>query len=246
MGGEIYIAGDFQRRAHPVDAGIKRRFPEQYEAWKRKESGSHIIGMPLSKWPMATPGMIRELESVNVFSVEDLASVSDYNVQNITDGRTIREKAIAWLKSATEGAAAMQYAAENLRLREEMAELRKMVHASVGNSHEDERPPLSSRAVARLAENREKNTQYKAASRRRKKAKASGWTPERRAKQAEVFKARIAAKKAGVADESSWDNRQMSSKTHDKTCSYQFAKCLEYYSKIVRHTGRLCHRGRHQ
>src|SRR6267154_5920257 len=48
----IYIAGDSLSAAtHPVDAGIRARFRDQYEAWKRKKSGSHINGMPLSKWP---------------------------------------------------------------------------------------------------------------------------------------------------------------------------------------------------
>lgn len=163
----IHIVGDSTAATHPVDAGIIARFRDQYEAWKRKESGSHIVGMPLSKWPMSTPGMMRELEALNIFSVEDVASVSDGNIQNLTNGRAIREKAIAWLKSATDGAAVMKYAAEANRLREEVAELREVVRSlGVGGDTNKNKP--------------------------HKQHKRTPWTEERRAKQAATIAARNA------------------------------------------------------
>src|ERR1700730_17658554 len=123
----IHTAGDPTTASHPVDAGIKARFRDQYEAWKRNETGSHIKGTPIRKWPMATPGMVRELEALHIFSVDDLAIVSDGNIQNFTDGRAWRERANAWLKSATDGAAVMRYASEAERLREEVTELRAQI-----------------------------------------------------------------------------------------------------------------------
>jgi hypothetical protein len=158
----IHIVGDSTAATHPVDAGIIARFRDQYEAWKRKQTGSHINGMPLSKWPISTPGMVRELESLNILSVEDLAAVSDGNIQNLTNGRAMREKAIAWLKSSTDGAAVMKYAAEANRLREEVAELRKMISSLGGNANDSDKHP-NPRAA---------------------------WTAERRAKQAATIAAR--------------------------------------------------------
>jgi len=124
----IHIAGDpLSAATHPVDKGIIARFREQYEKWKRdKTEGAHE-GTPLSKWPMATPLMIKEMENLNIFSIEDLAAVSDANVSNFTEGRAIREKAIAWLETAKDAAASMRYAAEAQRLRDEMEELKKQV-----------------------------------------------------------------------------------------------------------------------
>jgi hypothetical protein len=171
----IYIAGDpLSAATHPVDATIIARFPEQYNSWKSKKSGSHIVGMPLSRWPMATPGLIKELEFLNIYSVEDLAAVSDGNIQNVTDGRAIREKAVAWLASAKDGAAAMRYAAENARLREEMAELRKAI-LSMGGTVGEPKPPRVQRA---------------AKPRVKKNARKSAWTQERRKAASKAAKAR--------------------------------------------------------
>lgn len=134
----LYVAGDpLSAPANPLDETMKARFRDQYDAWKRKESGVHIVGMPLKKWPMAMPSLIRELESLNIFSVEDLAAVSDFNTQNISDGKAWREKAAAWLASATDGAAVMRYAAEATRLREEVAELKKLIQSLGGDSKKE-------------------------------------------------------------------------------------------------------------
>lgn len=177
----LFIAGDpLSAATHPVDEKIKARFSEQYEKWKRDKSGAHIVGMPLSKWPMATPGMIKELEFLNVLSVEDLASISDGNVSNITEGRALREKAIAWLASAKDGAAAMRFAAENQRLRDEVADLRKTVEKFVG----DGKTP----GIDRSSQKYWKNPVEKP----RKPKRKSAWTPERRAAASEAMKARHA------------------------------------------------------
>lgn len=182
----LFIAGDpLSAATHPVDDGIKARFREQYEKWQRDKSGAHIVGMPLSKWPMATPGMIKELEFLNVLSVEDLASISDGNISNITEGRALREKAIAWLASAKDSAAAMRFAAENQRLRDEVADLRKLVTGNAANESGDVTvllpPPQQGRKkiVKKL---------------RRK----SSWTPERRAAFGAAMK--VAKEAKAVAD----------------------------------------------
>lgn len=136
----IQIAGDqFSAAVHPVGVAIwgtdkaEDRFPEAYERWKRK--GNMVVnGTPLSKWPLATPSFIKEMEFINVFSVDDLASIADVHLDRIADGRQWRDRALAWLKSAKDGAAAAKYAAENERMREEMAELRAMVDRLQGDA----------------------------------------------------------------------------------------------------------------
>jgi hypothetical protein len=197
----LYVVGDAGTAAsHPVDAGIIARFPDQYEAWKRKETGSHIKGVPLSKWPMSSPSMIRELEGVNVFSVEDLAAVSDGNIQNFSNGRALREMAIAWLKSAKDGAAAMKYAAENERLRDDLkqamarlAELEK--HVGIKPRQRDRFPPQHFHPAIDEAEKRASTP------RKKKNASKSAWTPERRKAAGErLAKARLARRPAAVQE----------------------------------------------
>lgn len=199
----LYVVGDSGTAAsHPVDAGIIARFRDQYEAWKRHETGSHIKGVPLFKWPMASPSMIRELESVNVFSVEDLAAVSDGNVQNFTNGRALREMAIAWLKSATDGAAAMKYAAENERLRDDLkAALARL--ADVERHVGIESPQGSHRKrLERLERIYKPDSEAgphpretldpvpKSVKRAKKGRRKSAWTPERRKAMSDAVKAR--------------------------------------------------------
>lgn len=190
----VHVAGDpLSAAAHPVDAGIIARYREQYEKWKRGKDESNIVGTPLSKWPMATPNLIRELEFLNVFSVEDLVNVSDANVQNFTDGRALREKAIAWLAAAKDTAAAMRYATDNQKLRDEMAELRKLVTANGGE------PTKLPKAYAKLAKPR------KASKPKRRK---SAWTPERRAAQSAAMKAMTAQRNELVKElHAKWDPR---------------------------------------
>src|ERR1700730_1495164 len=70
----IQIAGDqFSAAVHPVDAAIIERFEEAYAKWKRK-GHVQVNGTPLARWPLATPSFIKEMEFLNIFSVDDLAS----------------------------------------------------------------------------------------------------------------------------------------------------------------------------
>lgn len=183
----ICIAGDSLSAAtHPVDAGIIARFHDHYTAWKSKRAGSHIVGTPLSKWPMGTPGLIKECEFLNIYSVEDLGAVSDGNVENLSNGRAIREKARAWLKSATDGAAAMKYAAEAARLREEVAELKALMLNSGIEGPKPKRAYTNHDApeVDTIPPN---VRQTKA---KKKDGRRAAWTPERRAAAAEAARAR--------------------------------------------------------
>lgn len=124
----IVVAGDMLNVAtHPVTEEIKRRFATQYDAWKARRVEQHIEGTPLKNWPMIPAIRIAEFNSLNIFSVEHLAAVSDTNIHKLADGRTWRAKAQAWLDSAKDNGAAAKYAADNERLKEEIAELRKQV-----------------------------------------------------------------------------------------------------------------------
>lgn len=156
----INIAGDqFSAAVHPVDTAIIDRFEEAYAKWKRKGHQA-VNGTPLVKWPLATPSFVKEMEFLNIFSVDDLASVADVHLDRIADGRQWRDRAAAWLKSAADGAVASRYAAENARLREDVAELHKRLDGLAGDKPQKaKRKPMSpekrAEAGARLKAGRE-------------------------------------------------------------------------------------------
>jgi hypothetical protein len=140
----INVAGDqFSSAVHPVDEAIIDRFEEAYAKWKRKGQ-MHVSGTPLAKWPLATPRFIKEMEYLNIFSVDDLAAVADVNLDRFENGRQWRDQATAWLRSAKDGALAAQMAAENHRLREQLAGLAEKVETLMGvKSAKARRKPMS-------------------------------------------------------------------------------------------------------
>lgn len=138
----IVVAGDMLNVAtSPVTEELKVRFSTQYEAWKQKRIELHIEGTPLKNWPMIPAIRIAEFNAVGIFSVENLSAVADTNLGRLVDGRIWREKAIAWLASAKDNGAAAKYAAENERMRNDMAEMQKKIDELVAASQEERRGP---------------------------------------------------------------------------------------------------------
>jgi hypothetical protein len=148
----IHVAGDALSVAvHPVNEAIKARFEEAYSKWKSK-GRALVNGTPLAKWPLATPSFIKEMEFLNILSVDDLASVADVHLDRIADGRAWRDRAAAWLKSAADGAAAARYAAENHRLREDLKALSaRLAQLEKAKPAAKARPPKRRRPAARPA-----------------------------------------------------------------------------------------------
>jgi hypothetical protein len=181
----IQIAGDMLSAAVvPVDDAVKSRFAEAYESWSKKRT-HRVSGMPLEKWPLASVVMVKELQAMNIYSVEDLAAVSDSNITNIPEGRAWRAKAATWLKAAADTAVATKYAAENERLRADLAELRAQIEAAgvklgaPGESGKIRQNPAKSAARAKVA-------------------RKMSLSPEERARRSDQMKAMIAAKNAAA------------------------------------------------
>lgn len=124
----LITAGDMlSAPVHPVTREIIERFSDQYERWKRTRSNDHIDGTPLREWPQASKGFVMELAALNIRSVEDLAAVSDGNIQRLTDGRVWRAKAQAWLATSKDAGEAAKYAARSERQDEEIADLKRQL-----------------------------------------------------------------------------------------------------------------------
>jgi hypothetical protein len=104
----------------PVEDKHRDRWPESYAAFKRGEMHAQS-GTPLEHWPVVTTSQVYEMKALSIFSVEDVASLSDGNIGKIGPmGRELREKAKAFIDLAKGGAVASVQAAE-------IAELKAMV-----------------------------------------------------------------------------------------------------------------------
>lgn len=77
----------------------RMRFPRHYEAFlKRQEQKAHD-GMPLSMWPAMPDSTAEELKYLNIFTVEQLATLADTYVGKIPNGQKWKARAEEFLKS---------------------------------------------------------------------------------------------------------------------------------------------------
>ncbi len=108
----------------------KKKYPKAWEEFQRGESQG-FTGTPLEQWPQITRAQVKESKYFECHTVEQLAGLTDSHCQKMGMGfRELREKAKAYLGVAESTAVATAQAAENDRLRQEMAELRAMIAES--------------------------------------------------------------------------------------------------------------------
>jgi hypothetical protein len=107
----VYVKVDYVRIKHlgekdeifrPAHDGDKRRFKRQWEAYECGEEAAPI-GTPLSVLFPNNPEIIKNLEFDKVITVEQLASLTDTQIQNIgLGGRQFTDRAKAFLASSTD------------------------------------------------------------------------------------------------------------------------------------------------
>jgi hypothetical protein len=103
------------------------RWPAHYAAYKRNEQRA-TTGTPLEHWPPMTASRVAELKALNIFSVEELASVTDGDLPRLgMGGRALREQAKAYIDTAKEGAAASKLASENAELKSRIERLEALM-----------------------------------------------------------------------------------------------------------------------
>jgi hypothetical protein len=76
----------------------RMRFPRHYEAFKAKQEQKAHDGTPLALWPAMPDSTADELKYINVFTVEQLATLSDTYVGKMPNGHSWKAKAIEFLK----------------------------------------------------------------------------------------------------------------------------------------------------
>ena len=106
-----------------TDRPDPKRWPQAWEAYESKAVQVHE-GTPLDMWPNAalTKTDVLNMKARGIHTVEMLAQVNDTNLDSLgLGGRSMRDKAAAWLKNAGGGAEVMRLAAENKTLKDDIA-----------------------------------------------------------------------------------------------------------------------------
>jgi hypothetical protein len=106
-----------------VDEQIRHQYAEQYKRWKDTQTNV-IEGTPLKEWSALRPSQVAEMNAINIYSVEQLALLTDAGVQRLgMGGLELRKKAQAFIEAAKDAAAIEKYAVENERLKNQIEAL---------------------------------------------------------------------------------------------------------------------------
>jgi len=99
-----------------------RRFQKLFEEWREKRTSTDA-GTPLEMWPALDRAMVETLRHLNIYSVQQLAALSDSYLQNIGMGaRELRAKAQAFLAQGAGIADIQRMAAEIEELKRRLRE----------------------------------------------------------------------------------------------------------------------------
>jgi len=120
---EITTPGGYNRIVEPVRPEHKGRFPRHWAMFEQSQGGGdNIVGTKLAEWPAITRSRAEELRAMKFYSVEQIASASDQQIQGMgMDGTMLRQKAIQFLKVAKDTSMSEKLLAENARKDAEIA-----------------------------------------------------------------------------------------------------------------------------
>jgi len=133
----IYIPGDKTKKVvravrtqwfgdTPPDT---ERFHRQWAAFQQGEKVM-AEGLPLKEWPIMTTSQVKELNGLNIYTVEQLAEVPDTNLDALGHaGRSLRDKAKGHLARLASTASADKLSAQNEDLQRQLDELRASLEA---------------------------------------------------------------------------------------------------------------------
>lgn len=150
---KIVIPGDrFSEFLQPATDEYRRKFPKAYASFKTRSTEAKS-GMPIEQWASITRSMAYMLKAVHVHTVEALAEMHDTNMARLGfNGRELREKARAWLRTSKDGAETMRLASEKQALQDELAAMKAQIAAlqngATGNRNAAPVPPTPPQIAA--------------------------------------------------------------------------------------------------
>ena len=125
---EIRIPGDPKNIiTAKVTDQHRERWPEQYEKWKKTQENT-VNGTPLEQWPLLNTAQVMQLKVSQIYTVEQLADLSDTAKQNYGMGISeLQTKAKAFLAHAKDTAYAQKIAVQLEDANERIALLEKQI-----------------------------------------------------------------------------------------------------------------------
>lgn len=119
---KILVPGDnknmIDRRVKEED---KRRWPQRWKEYQEKRD-PQLSGTPLKEWPYLTTSRVAELENINIFTVEQLASLSDDHLPKLGPGaRDLVKRAGQFLQG--DDSTVKELRADNQALQDRVQEL---------------------------------------------------------------------------------------------------------------------------
>lgn len=110
----------------------RARWPEAYDRFKAGQQAA-VDGTPIEEWSPLTKSQCMELKALGFQSVEELAAMNESAIQRIgMGGRTLQQKAKAYIEQAMGNAPMEKMAHENELLRNEVAAQKTQI-ADLGN-----------------------------------------------------------------------------------------------------------------
>jgi len=109
---QIIVPGSREISTFPMDDNYKRRFKRAYDNWKANTEQHTINGTVLSEMTWLSKSQIAELNYSNIFTVEDLAELSDVNAQKFMGNNQMRDRAKRYLEAARGEAPMLKMQAE--------------------------------------------------------------------------------------------------------------------------------------
>lgn len=88
------------------------RFPKQYARFKNQQEQVVHDGTPLALWPGITGSLVEELKHLNIYTVEQLATLADTHVAKIPMGQTFKRRAAEFVEASRDAAALNRLQAE--------------------------------------------------------------------------------------------------------------------------------------
>lgn len=124
----IVIPGDpHSSPVRRVSDEHRQRFPEHYAAFQREEEMAED-GTPIEQWGILTMEQRYHLKHLKLFTVEQVAALTDLQLQNLgMGGLTLRNRAQAYLESTKTGAVPDRLISENELLKTQVRTLMEQV-----------------------------------------------------------------------------------------------------------------------
>lgn len=104
----------------PLRETDKLEYPQAWERYQKKEQAV-INGTPLAHWPMMTRLQVAELNSLNIWTVEQLVSLPQVHAHKVMGFEMLKAKALKFLELAHQSANAEQVAAAKVLAEAELA-----------------------------------------------------------------------------------------------------------------------------